>query len=200
MSKRTSQNGINLIKGFEGCRLRAYQDSVGVWTIGYGHTSSVYCGQVITQAQAESLLKTDLVSRENVINQNVKVPINQNQFDALVSFVYNLGAGNFLKSDLLKYLNKSQYTKAANEFVLWSYAGGKKLAGLVKRRTAEKALFMKEVDDEMVESSKMIVNGKQIIVKRILKDGTNYIAIRDIADDLGYNISNNGSIAVLTKR
>ena len=139
-----SQNGIDLIKQFEGCKLKAYQCSAGVWTIGYGHTGSdVYKGLTITQEKAESLLKSDLIVHCNNVSKLVKVKLNQNQFDALVSFEYNVGYGNFSSSTLLKLLNKGDYTGAAGQFEKWVYAGKTVLAGLQKRRKAEKELFLK---------------------------------------------------------
>ncbi|MTK06835.1 MAG: glycoside hydrolase family protein [Hungatella sp.] len=142
MSFSTSQAGINLIKSFEGLRLTAYQDSVGVWTIGYGHTSGVKSGMTITEAQAEAYLKSDLKSAENTVNNKVTYAISQNQFDALVSFTFNLGGGNFGSSTLLKKLNQGDINGAANEFDKWIYAGGEVLDGLVKRRAAEKEMFL----------------------------------------------------------
>lgn len=142
MSFTTSQAGINLIKSFEGCRLKAYQDSVGVWTIGYGHTSGVYSGMTITEEQAEAFLKADLGTSERAVNRLVTYIINQNQFDALVSFTFNLGSGNLAESTLLKKLNKGDITGAANEFDKWIYAGGEVLKGLVRRRAAEKEMFL----------------------------------------------------------
>ena len=139
-----SQNGINLIKQFEGCRLEAYKCPAGVWTIGYGHTGSdVYKGLTITQEKAESLLKSDLIVHCNSVSKLVKVKLNQNQFDALVSFEYNVGYGNFSSSTLLKLLNKGDYAGAAGQFERWVYTGGKVLEGLKKRRKAEKELFLK---------------------------------------------------------
>ena len=141
-----SQNGINLIKNFEGLRLEAYQCSSGVWTIGYGHTGSdVYKGRKITLNEAETLLKQDLAVHCNNVSSLVKVKLNQNQFDALVSFEFNIGYGAFALSTLLKLLNAGDYTGAANQFDRWVYAGGKVLAGLEKRRKKEKELFLKTV-------------------------------------------------------
>lgn len=197
----TGEKGIELIKSFEGCRLTAYKDSVGVLTIGYGHTEGVKYGMSISQNKAEELLKNDLVKYENYVKKYITYALNQNQFDALVSFTYNLGGGNLQKSDLRKYLNAGYIEKAANEFDKWVYAGGKKLTGLVRRRAAEKALFLTPVkeESEMVEESNIEIDGKTVPVRRILKNGTNFIAIRDIASALGYDISNKGSTAVLTK-
>ena len=139
-----SQNGINLIKRFEGCRLTAYKCPANVWTIGYGHTGSdVKQGLTITQEQAEKLLKSDLVVHCNNVSKLVKVPLNQNQFDALVSFEYNLGYGNLSRSTLLALINQKKFKEASEEFKKWKYAGVKVLAGLVKRREAEKELFIK---------------------------------------------------------
>ena len=139
-----SQTGIDLIKQFEGCKLEAYQCSAGVWTIGYGHTGSdVTKGRKITLTEAESLLKQDLIIHCNNVSKLVKVKLNQNQFDALVSFEYNIGYGNLNSSTLLKLLNKGDYTGAAGQFDRWVYAGGKILAGLQKRRKTEKELFLK---------------------------------------------------------
>ena len=140
-----SETGIQLIKKFEGCVLKAYKCPAGIWTIGYGHTSGVKEGQAITREQAEELLIQDLRPFEIGVNNLVNVPLNQNQFDALVSFCYNLGTGNLKNSTLLKLLNKGDYNGAAEQFDRWVYAGGKKLNGLVKRRAEEKKLFLTRV-------------------------------------------------------
>lgn len=137
-----SETGIQLIKKFEGCSLKAYKCPAGIWTIGYGHTSGVKEGQTITKKEAEAYLKQDLTTFETLVSNLVTVAINQNQFDALVSFCYNLGPGNLRSSTLLKRINAGDFNGAAEEFDRWIYAGGKKLSGLVKRRAAEKALFL----------------------------------------------------------
>ena len=134
-------NGTKILKFFEGCRLTAYQDSVGVWTIGYGHTKGVYDGMTITQEEAEQMLLTELEEYEGYVEKYVTVPLTQNQFDALVVWVYNLGPTNFRRSTLLKELNSGNYTAAGKEITRWNKAGGKVLAGLVKRREAEAELF-----------------------------------------------------------
>ncbi len=136
-----SQNGLNLIKGFEGLRLSAYQDSAGVWTIGYGHTGGVRPGQRISQAQAEQYLRSDVRWAEQAVRDNVKVPLSQNQFDALVSFTFNVGAGALKDSTLLKKLNAGDYAGAQAEFGRWVNAGGQRLEGLVRRRAEEAQLF-----------------------------------------------------------
>lgn len=144
---RASENGINLIKRFEGCRLTAYQDSVGVWTIGYGWTQPVDGkpvgkGMTITQQKADDLLKQGVVQYEAGVHGLVTVQLNQNQYDALVDFAYNLGVNALKGSTLLKKLNAGDYAGAANEFTKWNKAGGKELAGLTRRREAEKSLFL----------------------------------------------------------
>lgn len=143
MSKTTSDEGIKLIKQFEGCKLTAYKCPAGVWTIGYGHTAGVKQGQKISQAQADIYLKSDLKTFENAVNSCVKVSINRYQFDALVSFAYNCGAGALKTSTLLKKLNKKDFTGASKEFSKWNKANGKVLNGLTKRRAAEAELFLK---------------------------------------------------------
>lgn len=137
-----SNKGIELVKGFEGCRLEAYRDSVGIPTYGYGHTHGVKMGDVITGQQADKYLREDLQVAELTVNASVKVNLSQGQFDALVSFVFNLGYGNFVKSTLLKKLNTGDYDGAANEFGRWVLAGGKILPGLVNRRAAEREIFL----------------------------------------------------------
>ena len=144
---QTSDKGIALIKQFEGCKLTAYQDSVGVWTIGYGWTKPVdgkplRAGMTIKQETAERLLKTGLVSYESDVSRLVKVGLTQGQFDALVSFTYNLGARSLSTSTLLRKLNAGDYAGAADEFLRWNKAGGKVLNGLTRRREAERALFL----------------------------------------------------------
>ncbi|MEN4247997.1 lysozyme [Serratia marcescens] len=142
-----SKCGIELIKRFEGLRLKAYQDSVGVWTIGYGWTQlvdgkKVGPGMQIDQATADRLLKCGVVSYEQGVNQLVKVRITQGQFDALVSFAYNLGLRSLSTSTLLKKLNTGDKAGAADEFGKWVNAGGKRLDGLVARRAAEREMFL----------------------------------------------------------
>lgn len=142
---KTSPAGRKLIGQFEGLRLKAYQDSVGVWTIGYGHTSAagspiVFLGMEITEQEADRILSRDLEGAEKAVQAFVKVPLNQNQFDALVSFTFNLGPGNLAKSTLLRRLNSGDYN-VGNEFLKWNKAGGKVLSGLTKRRELEKQLY-----------------------------------------------------------
>ena len=137
----TSQNGIDLIKHFEGCELTAYKCPAGVWTIGYGHIKGVSEGMTITQEQAEQMLLDELVEYENYINELVSVDLSQNQFDALVSWVYNLGPSNLRSSTLLKVLNSGDYNGVSAQIMRWNKAGGKVLEGLTRRREAEARLF-----------------------------------------------------------
>lgn len=139
---KISDAGLDLIKDFEGCKLTAYQDMVGVWTVGYGSTGSDICkGMTITQEEAEKRLRKHLEGVERAVMRLVCVPLTQGEFDALCSFVYNLGEGAFAKSTLLKLLNASDYDKAALEFERWNKAGGKEVAGLTRRRLAERRRF-----------------------------------------------------------
>ncbi len=138
---RTSQQGLDLIKSFEGLRLSAYKCPADVWTIGYGTTAGVKPGQVITQERAEELLREDVTKVEAQVLRNIKVTLKQGQFDALVSFTYNLGAGNLANSTLARLLNAGDYMGAAAQFDRWNKAGGKVLKGLVARRAAERAMF-----------------------------------------------------------
>lgn len=141
--KRTNKKGIDLIKSFEGLELKAYKDVVGVLTIGYGHTGSGFdANSTITEAEAEEILKKDLQLFENGVNSAVTVNLNDNQFSALVSFSYNLGLGNLGKSTLLKLVNEGKFQEASEEFGKWTRAGGNILPGLVRRREAEKNLFL----------------------------------------------------------
>lgn len=145
---KLSSSGMALIEGFEGFRSKAYKvvKTEKYYTIGYGHYGpDVRFGDTITKAKAETLLKSDVSTAEKAVNEYVKVKLNQNQFDALVSFVYNVGAGAFSTSTLLKELNEGDYQAASAQFPRWNKSGGKVLPGLVTRREKEKALFDKEV-------------------------------------------------------
>ncbi|MGL4618726.1 MAG: lysozyme [Chroococcidiopsis sp.] len=138
---KISPVGLKLICDFEGCRLEAYKCPANVLTIGYGHTKGVKPGMKITKIQAEEFLRQDLAEFESAIASLVKVPLNQNQFDSLVSFTYNCGIEALRSSTLLKLLNAKDYKGAANQFLRWNKAGGKVMPGLTRRRTAEKKLF-----------------------------------------------------------
>lgn len=143
-----NQAGIDLIKEFEGCRLGPYQDVAGLWTIGIGHL--IKPGETfispITEAQAEALLREDLALACSDVERAVNVPLNDNEYAALVSFTYNCGGGALRQSTLLKLLNAGDYHGANAEFPKWCRAGGKKVPGLLRRRLAEAALFAKPVE------------------------------------------------------
>lgn len=140
---RINKAGIALIKEFEGLELKAYQDIVGVWTIGYGHTGGMAKkGMIISEETAENLLKADLKRFEAGVDSLVKIPLTGNQFAALVSLAFNVGLGAFRNSTLLKCLNKVELDKAADEFLRWNKAGGKTVPGLTRRREAERKLFL----------------------------------------------------------
>jgi len=142
---RTQMNigtkGLEMIKHFEGLELNAYQCAAGVWTIGYGHTKGVQKGMVISEDTANEMLVEELNEYENYINTLVTVELNQNQFDAMVSWVYNLGGGNLKASTLLKVLNAGDYAGVPAQMMRWNKAGGKVLEGLTRRRQAEADLF-----------------------------------------------------------
>ena len=140
--------GIDLICGFEGLRLKAYDDGVGVWTIGFGTTIypngiRVKKGDICTEAQAKAYMAYDLKKFESTVNSAVTVPLNQNQFDALVSLAYNIGPSAFSKSTLVKKLNAGDIRGASDQFDVWVNAGGKRMQGLVNRRAKEKEVFLK---------------------------------------------------------
>ena len=138
---KTSPKGIALIKEFEGLRLKAYLCPGGVWTIGYGHTTDVKPGMVISEAQAEEYLKADLSAFEWYLN-GLGLALNQNQFDALVSFIYNVGTGNFSSSTLLRKIRVNpQDNSIMDEFLRWVYSKGRVLPGLQRRRLAEMKLY-----------------------------------------------------------
>ena len=140
--------GVDLICGFEGKRLNAYDDGVGVWTIGFGTTVypngiKVKKGDTCTEAQAKDYMAHDLKKFESAVNNAVKIPLNQNQFDALVSLAYNIGTDAFSKSTLVKKLNANDIRGAADQFDVWVNAGGKRMQGLVNRRAKEKEVFLR---------------------------------------------------------
>jgi lysozyme len=136
------ENGIQMIEGFEGLRLTAYQDARDIWTIGYGHTGpDVKPGLTITREEAQAFLEQDVAKAMWAINQAVKVPLTQGEFDALSDFVYNAGIGAFGTSTLLKKLNAGDYAGAAAEFDKWDHAGARLCSGLLRRRQAETAEF-----------------------------------------------------------
>jgi lysozyme len=140
-----SENGLAIIKRHEGLRLSAYKCPAGVWTIGYGHTRTAKPGMKISESKAIDLLRDDLL-HPTVIVDRIKVPLNQNQQDSLISFIFNVGSGNFLKSTLYKKLQADPNDPdIAIQFSKWVYGGGKKLPGLVKRRAEESELYFNPI-------------------------------------------------------
>ena len=151
---KTSQRGLDLIKLFEGLELEAYLDAVDVWTIGYGHTSragppDVTPGMVITEEEAESILRNDLRKFEDDVEGAVRVDITQNMFDALVSITYNIGPTNMRRSTFMRRLNQEDYEGAADALLMWNKAGGRVLRGLQRRRAAERELFLDGYDPDL---------------------------------------------------
>jgi lysozyme len=137
-----SDKGLELTKSFEGLHLEAYRDCGGIWTIGYGHTGlGVSAGQSISEMEADDLLRQDLAEAVACVNRSVQAQISQGQFDAMVDFCFNAGRGNFAQSTLLRKVNGGDFAGAAAQFALWVHAGGEVIAGLVRRRSAEAALF-----------------------------------------------------------
>lgn len=144
---RTSERGLQFIKEHEGCVLAAYPDPAtggDPWTIGVGRAHGVKPGDTCTEEQAMQWLAEDVREAEKAIERLVTVDLTQDQFDALVSFVFNLGAGNFASSTLLKRINAGAFDEAAEQFKRWDRAAGRVMAGLTKRRHAEAALFAGE--------------------------------------------------------
>lgn len=158
MTMRTSADGLSVIKEFEGLRLSAYRCPARILTIGYGHTSAagdpkVTSGLVISRDDAERILRNDLKQYEDAVSKAVKAKITQSQFDALVCFTYNVGAGALAKSTLIKKINAERLDEVPAEFMKWTRGGGKELPGLVRRRRAEVKLWRGLTDDDTVPIS-----------------------------------------------
>jgi len=137
-----SDTGLVLTKNFESCVLTAYADQGGVWTIGYGHTGpGVHAGLTITQAQADIFLESDVSGAVTCVNRLVTAKINQNQFDALVDFVFNLGCASLSISQLLREVNSGNFSDVAAQFLRWDHVKGVVIQGLLRRRQAEATLF-----------------------------------------------------------
>lgn len=175
---KTSQYGYDLLKEFEGLRLKAYKCPAGVWTIGYGHTSSagvptVTPGMIISKESAEEILKRDVMQYEDGVRKLVKIGVTQGQFDALVSFAYNVGVSRLGQSTLLKKINSDKFDDVPAEFMKWAKGGGKELPGLVRRRRAEVKLWRSletdkpvcndeaRVDPDQPKASKSIIQSKE---------------------------------------
>lgn len=138
-----TNRAAELVKRFESCRLASYPDAAGIWTIGYGHTPS-HEGESITQGRADTLLERDLAAAASYVNAYVKLELKPAMYDALISFVFNLGARQFLNSTLLKRLNDGEFLEIPAEFVKWKNTGGRPLLGLLRRRIAEAELFLED--------------------------------------------------------
>lgn len=138
---KLSEKGFELIKSFEGCRLKSYQDGGGVWTIGYGSTLGVHEGMEITQEQADDLLWRDVRVAEKCLNDTVEVPLTEGEADACISLIFNIGCNAWRKSTLLRLLNNSDYDGACAQFRRWNKDNGVEVAGLTRRRAAEAERF-----------------------------------------------------------
>ena len=151
---RTSESGKKFIKDFEGCKLEAYQCSGGSWTIGYGHTRNVQEGDKITNKEADAFLIKDIEMVEHHVNRLINVHLLTNQWDAVVSWCFNLGCGNLRASTMLRVINAGDIDKVSEQIVRWDKAGGKVVAGLTRRRKAEAELFDNAVYDHQPKESK----------------------------------------------
>jgi|TARA_B110000977_G_C10938413_1_gene439860 lysozyme len=138
---KISQEGLSLIKKFEGCELEAYKCAAGVWTIGYGSTKGVKEGDTLTEEETDNLLLHEMDEYEGYVLEAVEMPLSQHQFDAIVSWTFNLGPSNLKASTMLKVLNKGNYEDVPAQIKRWNKAGGKVLEGLIRRREAEALLF-----------------------------------------------------------
>lgn len=141
LRRRINEDGVAMIKDFEGLHLTPYLCPANVWTIGYGHTRTVRANMHITSAQADQLLEDDLRIAERAVARLVRVPLTGNQFSALVSFVFNVGTTNFERSTLLKLLNRGWYEQVPAQLARWNRASGEILGGLARRRAAEAKLW-----------------------------------------------------------
>ncbi|MFT0892967.1 lysozyme [Pseudochelatococcus sp. G4_1912] len=188
MARKVTPYVIGKLKQWEGCRLNAYRDSAGVWTIGYGHTGpDVKPGMQITQAQADKLLMDDLARFERAVDQGVKVPLTDNQFGTLVSFAFNIGVAAFEKSTLLRKLNAGDYNSVPSELARWVNAGGRRLQGLVNRRAAEAGLW---VTGAFVSSAPVVAAP----LKSPLVTGENLAAVGSVLSSVAVASSSSGPL------
>lgn len=179
-----SKEGIELIKDFEGFSAKAYQCSAGVWTLGYGSTDGVKNGDKITLGEAEKRLAQDLAYFEAEIDILVKVPLTQSQFDALVSFTYNVGVGALKKSTLLKRLNAGKYEEVPAQLMRWNKAGGKVLAGLVRRRQAEADLFNSDEPKQDEPFAQKVDAPEKPLVKSRTMTGAGLAGVASVAGEV----------------
>jgi len=189
LARNINEAGLELIKDCEGFRAQAYLCPAGVWTIGYGHTRGVRSGQRVTEQEAEQLLQEDLADAQAAVERYIAVPLTDNQFAALVSFTFNLGAGSLKTSTLRRRLNTGDYDAVPSELARWVKAGGKTLKGLVKRRAAEGELFMRteEASTEVLPMPQRVESVEENIAGRAHKAYLNDDTILQIgcADDRG---------------
>lgn len=148
-ARRTNSDGVTLIKDYEGLHLTPYLCAAKIWTIGYGHTRTVQAGMQITPEQADQLLDDDLRLVERAVQRAVTVPLNDNQFAALVSFAFNVGINNFQNSTLLKLLNRGWYEQVPAQLMRWNRVNGEVMGGLSRRRAAEGQLWKRTPDIEL---------------------------------------------------
>ena len=182
MGLRTGQAGLNLIKQFEGCRLTAYKCPAGVWTIGYGHTAGVTSDQTITQAEADKLLVEDVAKYEKKVNKYYdRYKWNQNEFDALVSFAFNIGSIDKLTAN-----GTRSRAVIAEKILLYNKAAGKALAGLTRRRQAEKELFLKGCDVATLKVA------EQLPTLRKGNRGPSVLKLQEALKERGYSIRADG--------
>lgn len=182
MGLKTGQAGLNLIKQFEGCRLTAYKCQAGVWTIGYGHTAGVTSGQTITQAEADRLLVEDVEKYEKKVNKYYdRYKWNQNEFDALVSFAFNIGSIDKLTAN-----GTRSREVIAEKLLLYNKAAGKALAGLTRRRQAERELFLNNCDVATLKAA------EQLPTLRKGNRGPSVLKLQQALKEHGYNIKADG--------
>jgi lysozyme len=205
MPRKTSQAGIDLIQQWEGCFLTAYHgaaDRPGLLTIGYGHTDAagpprVTAGMTITKDEAVSILRNDLSGCEGSVERLVKVPLNDNQFAALVSFVFNVGEANFSKSSLLRKLNAGDYASVPSEMMKWTMANGKRVQGLANRRAAEGGLWVKGAPvasqyvepDDTQETLASSLKKPEVIATAVGGSGGLFAAISSASGPVGYALA-----------
>jgi lysozyme len=165
-----SSAGLDIIKEHEGLMLKAYKDPVGIWTIGYGHTGTAAPGQQISETQANALLMADVQTAQNAVRTMITAPLNQSQFDALVSFTFNLGSGNLQNSTLRKKVNANPADPTIRtEFMKWVNGGGRLLPGLVKRRQEEADLYFGEVKKKLLIIAILGIVALIVVVYLLLK-------------------------------
>lgn len=196
-----SKKGIELIKEFEGCRLKAYKDMVGVWTIGYGFTKNVKAGDILTKEQCEARLSEELQEYEAAVLSSVRGEVTQAQFDAMVSLTWNIGISGFRKSTVLKAHLRGDYQAASRAFGLWNKAGGREVAGLTRRRAAEASLYLTPSLQEELEMPQLVMEERPLVTSQInrasvVAGGTATIAgvtqAVDTVSNLKYSITSLG--------